>query len=631
MAYPAGTLFAGFTIDRVLGTGGMGTVYLARHPRLPRWDALKLMSADLSGDPGFKVRFEREADLAAQLHHRNIVTVYDRGCTDDQLWIDMQYVAGTDCSEVLKDGPLSAERAVHVVREVGIALDYAHAGGLLHRDVKPANILLAPSRHAEDLEQVLLMDFGIAKAINEAVKLTSVGDLLLTPDYAAPEQIRLERLDHRVDVYALGCVLYELLTGTVPYPSHYRALTLEAHLSQPPPRPSAVLPALPPGLDFVIAKAMAKQREHRYANCADLVKEAAAAIRPPDPLPQAAMVPAATVRAEPRTPKVVRRFVTGLVAIASLAAAFVVPSEKSQILTALSLPMPESAALPVEHLVAALEIEGNVDLYIVDSGSGAVLERLTTSTADDRGPSISPDRQSIIYTQLTAEQQTLRVMAADGSGDRELFPREPQGCLQMDRPGWSRAQPDLLAIVCVNDAGRQLLRVIRTNGQVVHTFDVKRAYLADPTFSPDGATIAFAASGVAASNGGALYTIATDGNGELQRLTTAPAGSDNGPAWSPDGTEIVFRRRIDDGSTGGNFEIYAVGVADRVERPIAEHEGRDGNPGWSPDGELITFMSERDGLSYTDNISHAWVVGVEGGKPRQLIQDGGQSVAWTTR
>lgn len=511
MAHPPGTVVAGFTVDRVLGAGGMGTVYLARHPRLPRWDALKLMRADLTGDPGFGARFEREADLAAQLHHRNIVTIYDRGCSEGQLWIDMQYVAGTDCSEVLKAGVLPVDRAVHVVREVGIALDYAHAGGLLHRDVKPANILLAPSRHADDPEQVLLTDFGIARSINEAPRLTTAGELLLTPDYAAPEQIRLERLDHRVDVYALGCVLYELLTGSVPYPAHYRAATLEAHLGQPPPRPSVVRPQLPPGLDGVIATAMAKHREDRYATCADLVRAAEAAIRTPDPLPQAAMAAGTIPRPARRTPKFLRRCATVVVATATAAAALALPSDQSQILATMSLPIPRSAALPAEILVAPLLLGGNLDLHLVDFRTGSVERRLTTAPGEDRNPSISPDRQTIVYVRVADDRPTLRVMAADGSGDRELFIRPPPGCAQMGRPAWNQVQRDQLAVVCVDERRHPTLQILGTDGQHVRTLVDGPDYVSDPTFSPDGARLALAVSTFAGAEGGGIVTLASDG------------------------------------------------------------------------------------------------------------------------
>ncbi|MBA2390795.1 MAG: protein kinase [Geodermatophilaceae bacterium] len=261
----------------------MGTVYLAHHPRLPRKDALKLLRADLSADPGFRARFEREADLASRLDHRNIVTVYDRGCTDEQLWIDMQYVDGIDASEALLSEPatMTVERCLRIVREVGLGLDFAHRHGLWHRDVKPANILLAASSDPGEPERVLLTDFGVAKAVDEARQLTSTGNMLATLAYAAPEQIESRALDHRVDIYALGCVLYELLTGMVPFPEDTAYATMAAHLNKPPPRPSAAVESLPKGLDDVVARAMAKDREDRFSSCRELAQAARATLAPP--------------------------------------------------------------------------------------------------------------------------------------------------------------------------------------------------------------------------------------------------------------------------------------------------------------------------------------------------------------
>jgi len=281
VAYPPGTVFAGFTLNRVLGAGGMGTVYLARHPRLPRWDALKLLSPELSHDPEFRKRFEQEADLTASLDHRNIVLVHDRGCELDQLWIDMQYIQGIDCNQALERyGPMPFEYALRIVTEVGKGLDHAHRLGLLHRDVKPANIMLAPTGDPEEAERVLLTDFGVAKAVDARHRLTSTGNLIATLAYAAPEQIQSRPLDHRVDIYALGCVLYELLTGVVPFPENSHYDTMHAHLMKPPPRPSQLVPSLPRVFDDIVATAMAKDRDRRFDNCRELANTARAALRP---------------------------------------------------------------------------------------------------------------------------------------------------------------------------------------------------------------------------------------------------------------------------------------------------------------------------------------------------------------
>ena len=285
MVLAAGDEFAGFTIESVLGTGGMGAVYLAKHPRLPRRDALKLLNPAFSGDPNFRARFEREADLASGLIHRNIVAVYDRGAVDGQLWISMQYVAGVDASVAARagDGSMTPHRVVHIISEVGAGLDFAHRSGLLHRDVKPANILLAASDDPSEPEHVLLTDFGIAKSTDEVQHLTGTGNLLATLAYASPEQIEAKHLDHRVDIYALGCVLYELLTGSVPFPESSPFATMTAHLKNPPPRPSEKVPWLPPGFDEVVAKAMAKDPDERYNSCRELSLAARAALVSADP------------------------------------------------------------------------------------------------------------------------------------------------------------------------------------------------------------------------------------------------------------------------------------------------------------------------------------------------------------
>ena len=308
----------------------MGAVYLAKHPRLPRRDALKLLNPAFSGDPNFRARFEREADLASGLIHRNIVAVYDRGAVDGQLWISMQYVAGVDASVAARagDGSMTPHRVVHIISEVGAGLDFAHRSGLLHRDVKPANILLAAPDDPSEPEHVLLTDFGIAKSTDEVQHLTGTGNLLATLAYASPEQIEAKPLDHRVDIYALGCVLYELLTGSVPFPEASPFATMTAHLKNPPPKPSDRVPWLPPGFDAVVAKAMAKDPDDRYNSCRELSLAARAALASADPsastptraeiavpmvaarvgerertsVEQAAPVPGAPVPAMPRVP-----------------------------------------------------------------------------------------------------------------------------------------------------------------------------------------------------------------------------------------------------------------------------------------------------------------------------------------
>ena len=272
-----GTVFAGFTIERLLGAGGMGSVHLAAHPRIPRKIALKLLHTSLTHDQHASVLFERESDHAARLDHPNIVSILDRGREGDQLWIAMQYVAGTNASEAVARAAFEPSRAVHIVGEIAKALDYAHANGVLHRDVKPANMLLeetGPGRSG----RVLLADFGIAKALAETAYRTKSGTLVASLQYASPEQFEGTTLDGRADVYSLGCSLFHLLTGEPPYPGDSLPQLMHAHLGGRIPAPSWIAADVPVELDRVVAQAMAKNREDRYPDCVAFADAAAAAI-----------------------------------------------------------------------------------------------------------------------------------------------------------------------------------------------------------------------------------------------------------------------------------------------------------------------------------------------------------------
>ncbi|MGS2808728.1 serine/threonine-protein kinase [Nocardia sp. MW-W600-9] len=275
MALRPGAIVGGYRVIKVLGAGGMGTVYLAQNPSLPRRDALKVLSGDLSTDPEFRGRFEREANLAAGLDHPNIVAVYNRGDEDGQLWIAMQYVDGTDASAEVAKGPsaMPAHRALRIIGEVGKGLDYAHRRGLLHRDIKPANFMIAAAEDGDE-ERVLLTDFGVAKSADDGQDLTATGNFMATVAYAPPEQLMGTKLDHRADIYSLGCSLYKLLTGQNPYPATVPAMVMMGHLHEPPPRATAIRPDLPPAIDHVIAKVMAKDPAHRYNTCREFIQDA---------------------------------------------------------------------------------------------------------------------------------------------------------------------------------------------------------------------------------------------------------------------------------------------------------------------------------------------------------------------
>jgi hypothetical protein len=265
-----GAVFAGHRIEDVAGRGGMGVVYRATQLALDRTVALKVIAPGLLEDQTMRARFVRESKVAASIDHPNVIPIYYAGEEKGVAYIAMRYVGGDDIrSLVRREGKLAPERAARIVSQIGAALDAAHAAGLVHRDIKPANVLLGPEDH------IYLTDFGLTKHVLSVAGTTKPGHWVGTLDYVAPEQIRGERVDARADVYALGCLLYYTLTDAVPFARDGDEAKLWAHLSEPPPKPSAH--GVPAPFDAVIERALAKSPDERYPSAGDLGRAALAA------------------------------------------------------------------------------------------------------------------------------------------------------------------------------------------------------------------------------------------------------------------------------------------------------------------------------------------------------------------
>jgi serine/threonine protein kinase len=266
-----GVVLAGYRIERFIARGGMGAVYEATQLSLDRRVALKFISAGLGAEEHFRERFRREARSAAAIDHPNILPVYEAGELEDgRLFLAMRLVDGPDLSSALKEqGPMEPGEAVAVLSQVGEALDAAHAKGLVHRDVKPANVMLEMRTggwHA------YLTDFGLAKPNDPGLENTATGELLGTIDYMAPEQINGEALDGRVDIYAFGCMVYRCLTDELPFRRDSRTATMMAHANAPTPLPSAAVAGLPAPLDVVVERAMEKDRDKRAPSAGALMR-----------------------------------------------------------------------------------------------------------------------------------------------------------------------------------------------------------------------------------------------------------------------------------------------------------------------------------------------------------------------
>lgn len=356
MSLAEGSTFAGYTIVRRLGAGGMGEVYLAQHPRLPRRDALKVLLAEVSADGEYRERFEREAAVAATLWHPHIVGVHDRGDEAGRLWISMDYVDGTDAAQLLRTrhpGGMPARDVGELVTAVAEALDYAHSRNLLHRDVKPGNVLIA---HPDTPDQrIMLADFGIARWADDPSGLTATNMTVGTVSYAAPEQLMGSALDGRADQYALAASAFHLLTGAPPFQNSNPAVVISQHLSAAPPAIGDRRPDLA-GLDPVLAKALAKEPGDRYERCADFAR---------------ALAHRLDGTAEPEETRLSR-------------SAAVAPARRSPMRTGIVVP-----AVLVILLVAAV-VFGLLELNRADDERAAAPVRTTTTSTTTASPAAPP-------------------------------------------------------------------------------------------------------------------------------------------------------------------------------------------------------------------------------------------------
>ena len=303
-----GTLLAGrYELGDSIGRGGMAEVFAANDQRLERTVAVKVLLPDSAHDASFEERFRREAKVAAALNHPAIVGIYDTGedAPDGHRmsYIVMEHVAGRTVRELLADGPMSVDQALEIVVGVLSALEYSHRAGIVHRDIKPANVMVTPNGG------VKVMDFGIARALDGAVVgLTQSWSVVGTAQYMSPEQARGEPVDARSDLYSVGCLLFELLTGQPPFVAESMVAVAYKQIAELPPPPSALNPALPPVLDQIVARALAKDRDARYQTAAELRADLEAVRRgapvAPVPVPVAAAYPTSPPAPYPTSPPV---------------------------------------------------------------------------------------------------------------------------------------------------------------------------------------------------------------------------------------------------------------------------------------------------------------------------------------
>jgi serine/threonine protein kinase len=339
-----------YRLQAVLGRGGMSIVYRAENLRLGSTVAVKVLAPELALDDVFRERFIHESRIAASLNHPNVIPIFDAGPYEDLLFIAMRYVAGSDLRSVLKDQKsVLPAQALLLIEQTGRALDAAHKRGLVHRDVKPANILIERGSDG-DPDHVYLADFGITKHALSKSGLTATGQFVGTIDYVAPEQILGKLVDGRCDIYSLGCVLYECLTGSVPFQKEHDAAVIWAQVEEAPPPATTHDPTLPPAVDDVIAKAMAKSPEDRYSTCREFVEAVRTAL---EPAGQATIrQPESLVEERPEPPELPLRSNATVGGAQAFRAAEEEPSTTAPQVTAASVP-PLVPPTPAEPTAAA--------------------------------------------------------------------------------------------------------------------------------------------------------------------------------------------------------------------------------------------------------------------------------------
>jgi serine/threonine protein kinase len=597
-----------YIIQSEIGRGGMGVVYKARDVELDRIVAMKVLSPYLVGEPRLVQRFIREARLAANLDHANIVTIYDIGGEGGYYYFVMKHLEGRPLKEILAErGPLPLEEVVKLLLQMGSALDYAHRENLIHRDIKPGNVIVGPDGHAT------LTDFGLAK-VAENLKLTASGESMGTLEYMAPEQARGEG-GKGSDIYSLGVMVYEMLAGRLPFQGQSQASLLYQHLHEPPPPMQQWRPEIPDAVEEVVLKAMAKEPHDRYVQAGQFARDLEKAATEAPRREPARRRAKQEQEPRPARPRIKRERVVRLprrrskreeAAAGAEPVSRPPPRERAATRPA---PKPKSARRPLLSflrpdvrrwvwlglglfLLAAILLGGVLLNPVLRGSTPTPLPTppvVSTTTYTRYFPAMGrrpPDASPPPAAQITL------LCALDEEWGGRLATWE----LDQEEAGlWSDlAEVPILSQLSWSPQGEYLVFVSGHTGQPqlsrMAYGDAEPEQLSgpgdeveDPAWSPDGESIAYACG----PQGHRRICVVPAAGGEIRHLTPDDA-DDWAPSWAPDGQRLAFVSNRD-----GNTEIHVLDLADGQIYRLTDNPAEDLYPSWSPDGRQIAFLSDR--------------------------------------
>ncbi len=663
MGFEVGGTVGPYKITSYIGQGGMATIYRAHQLTLDRDVALKVIHPALKDDPSFLARLNREASIVAKLNHPNIVTVYDSGECEGQPYLVMRLIEGKTLKAILQERRLETAEILRIARAVADALIYAHAHGVLHRDVKTSNILIDQDASA------YLTDFGLARLAYSGESTLSRDMLIGSPQYISPEQAKGEPVDIRSDIYSFGIVLFEMFTGRVPFAGETPYATIMSHINDPVPSARSFNPSIPLAVQVVLEKALAKDREQRYASIADMIAALENAVHGPQAADEQDTAPIlldafadpalATADDEPamgkRTPadkltsvppKVALLVGLGVVALCMVAFCSVLwgfrsltplgllfPSGTSAISFGFaspittptrSIPFSPSTPLPVSKptataarppaaspIAAADAPRGRIAYSIatselpehhsiyVASGSGANPRQVADTAL---WPALAPDGKMIAYYRM--RDSGIYVADSDGSGARRVIPYSDTCCVQ-----WS---PDSKQLAYF----RGNLRI----GGAIFTANVDGSNITEittgfnPAWSADGGRLAYTSCQPNTSTCG-IFVI------DLKTKASTMVTRDNGgnPQWSPRGDKIVYQ--ADDGK--GHVNVFVVNADGSGGKQLTSGRGNDGQPVWSRDANYIFWRSDQNGGGWA-----VFAMRADGSSPRLVVKEAPVTPQW---